>query len=483
MEEQTSPQLPVYSRRGLLALGGAAAAATLAAACSSDSTNGSTTVSVGATTPPVPTTVPVVTQPIVTDTVVVVTTPAAHSGAAQFGGGGGDGIVKIGLVAPTTGPLAGFGAAVPYVVDAVTKLAEGGLVLGDKSYRVQIVVKDAESRGDVAALRAGELILADAVDVMLVIGSPELVNPVADQCEANAVPCFSTLAPWQSYLAGRGGNPATVFDWTYHCFWGIDQLIAVFVDMWSTVDSNKTIGMLCPDDLDGNALASLDTGLTAAARGTGYSVVEPGRFTVGSKDFTDIAGQFAAVPADIVTGIATPADFAAFSTEADSQRLAPKLITMARALSYPAAVEAFGDRGDGLACEIGWAPTHPYVSSLTGEKAQDLADTYEASTGKQWTQYLGFVHALFEICFDALARAAGTDKQAIATAAAATKLDTVVGPVRFGAPGTPKNVAPTPLVGGQWQQTTGGTFPFDLVVTNNALAPEIPVNGALSPLR
>ena len=38
------------------------------------------------------------------------------------------------------------------------------------------------------------------------------------------------------------------------------------------------------------------------------------------------------------------------------------------------------------------------------------------------------------------------------------------------------------LVGGQWQKTNGGKYPFDLVVTNNSLSPEIPKTGELKPL-
>ena len=121
-------------------------------------------------------------------------------------------------------------------------------------------------------------------------------------------------------------------------------------------------------------------------------------------------------------------------------------------------------------------------SSLTGESAQELSDKYEAATGKQWTQFVGFVHALFEQTFDVLARAGSTDKQAISDAAAATSLDTIVGPLRFGAEGLPKNISTTSLVGGQWQKTDGGEYEFDLVVTNNSLSPEIPLGGELRPL-
>ena len=46
----------------------------------------------------------------------------------------------------------------------------------------------------------------------------------------------------------------------------------------------------------------------------------------------------------------------------------------------------------------------------------------------------------------------------------------------------PKNISTTSLVGGHWQQTDGGEFEFDLVVTNNSLSPEIPLGGELEPL-
>ena len=129
-----------------------------------------------------------------------------------------------------------------------------------------------------------------------------------------------------------------------------------------------------------------------------------------------------------------------------------------------------------------WTPNHPFTSSLTGETSKEVSDQYEASTGKQWTQFVGFVHALFEVCFDVLARAGSTDKQAIADAAAATKLDTIVGPIAYGKNGLPKNISPTSLVGGQWKKASGGKFPFELLVVNNKQSPEIPTNGELTPL-
>ena len=403
--------------------------------------------------------------------------------AAKFGGGGGDGTVKIGFTAPLTGPLAGFGEANPFILDGINELAADGIMLGDKSYSVEIIEKDVESSCDTAASRASELILDDGVDLMMAIATPEMINPVADQCEANGVPCLSTLAPWQPYFLGRGGDPAVGFDWTYHFFWGAEQLVGVFVDMWNTVDTNKMVGLLCPNDPDGNALADPETGFPAGAAGAGYTVVDPGRFETLTDDFCSIIGQFKDENVEIVVGIPMPPDFATFWTQANQQDFNPKLVTMAKAVLFSSAVEALGDIGDGLASEIWWTPNHPFSSSLTGEKASQSCRTSTrtrpASSGRSSS---ASCTPLFEVCFDVLARAGSTDKQAIGDAAAATSLDTIVGPVQYGANGVPKNISPTSLVGGQWQKTDGGEFPFDLVVTNNSLSPEIPTDGTLKPL-
>src|SRR5690606_38576688 len=108
--------------------------------------------------------------------------------AIRFGGGGGDGMVRIGFTAPLTGALAGFGEANDFILADIRNLVADGIMLGDQSYAVEIVVKDVESSSDVAASRAGELILDDGVDMVLAIATPEMINPVADQCEANGVP-------------------------------------------------------------------------------------------------------------------------------------------------------------------------------------------------------------------------------------------------------------------------------------------------------
>ena len=131
-----------------------------------------------------------------------------------------------------------------------------------------------------------------------------------------------------------------------------------------------------------------------------------------------------------------------------------------------------------------WTPSHPYKSSLSGVSAADLAKGYEQASGKQWTQPIGFVHSLFEVAVDAMKRSSDpTDSAALAKAIGATKLDTVVGLVAFGSDKVPsfaaRNIAKTPLVGGQWRLTDDK---YNMVITENKQAPQIPLGGDMQAL-
>lgn len=148
--------------------------------------------------------------------------------------------IKIGLVTPTTGPLAFFAEADNYVLGEFKKAIGSGLSIAGQTHPVEVIVKDSQSNSNRAAEVANELILGSKIDLMVVAHTPDTVNPVADQCEVNEVPCISTDAPWQPYFFGRHGDPAKGFKWTYHFFWGAGDLINVFIGMWDQLQTNKS---------------------------------------------------------------------------------------------------------------------------------------------------------------------------------------------------------------------------------------------------
>ena len=135
-----------------------------------------------------------------------------------------------------------------------------------------------------------------------------------------------------------------------------------------------------------------------------------------------------------------------------------------------------------MSTEIWWSPHHPFKSSLSGESAAQLAAAYTESTGRQWSQPLGYIHALFEVASDLLQRSADpASPQANLESLLATRVDTIVGAVAWGG-GPVKNVAKTPLVGGQWRLTPNGRFKYDLLITDNSGANFIPAVARMEPL-
>jgi branched-chain amino acid transport system substrate-binding protein len=407
-------------------------------------------------------------------------TSAAPAGTGIVGGGGGDGEIKIGLVTPATGALAVFAAADDFVTSGIEEFLADGLMVGDQSYTVTILREDSESNPDTAGQRAAKLINEDGIDLMVVGDTPETTNPVGSQCEANGVPCISSLAPWQPWFFGQNGDPATGFEWIYHFFWGLEDIIPTFIAMWDQVPTNKIVGGLFPNDGDGNAWGDETNGFPPPLEEAGYTLIDPGRYENGNQDFTAQINAFKDAGAEIVTGVMIPPDFPTFWRQAKQQGFVPKAASIGKALLFPEAVAAVGDDAVGLTTEVWWSPSHPYQSSLTGVTGPELATAYEEATGNQWVQSLGFVHALYEVAVAALVTAGSAEKEAVRDALGSLSLDTLVGPVAWGS-GPVKNVAKTTTVGGQWRQADTVTG-FEIVIVDNSGNPDVPTAGSIEPI-
>ena len=385
-------------------------------------------------------------------------------------------VIKIGHVSPRTGPIAPFGEADPYILDQIQKLVEKGISNGGRTYPVQIISKDSQSSTSRASEVAAELILRDKVDLIVAASTPDTTNPVADQAEVNEVPCVTTDCPWQPYFFGRKGDPAKGFNWTYHFFWGLEDVIGAFLALWNSAPTNKVVGGLFPNDADGNAWGDAERGLPKPLAAAGYKLIDPGRYQPVNNDFTSQISAFKTAGAEIVTGNMIPPDFATFWSQAAQQGFKPKIVTIGKALLFPSVINSLGARGNGLTTEIWWTPNHPFKSGLTGQSARELTDAYTRATQRPWTQPIGFKHALFEVAVDVLKRARNLgDPKSILEAITATNYNSIVGPVRW-AGGPVKNVSKTPLVSGQWQRKGNA---FDLVITQNETAKNIPVGGKL----
>ena len=397
--------------------------------------------------------------------------------------------VKIGYICPRTGVLARFGEGNNFILAGIRNVVANGIPIAGSTHPVEIIEKDSRSDQQHASDMALELIKSDHVDLLVASSTGATVNPVSDQCEKNGVPCITTDAPWQSYFFGRGGTPEKGFDWTYHFFWGLEDLIAVFTAMWNSIPTNKVVGALWPNDPEGIAYSDAKFGFPPALQAKGFQLVDAGRFDNSTPDYSAQIAAFRKANVEILSGVLPPPAFATFWKQAGEQNFRPKIASVAKGLLFPTAVEALGNRGAGLTTEVWWSPSFPFSSGLTGKNSAELCAAYEDETKKQWTQPLGYHHALFEVALDVLKRTKDIDSPAaIRDSILATRYDSIVGHISWS--GKPvKNVCKTPLVGGQWIPASefkgglaGQSFKNDLVIVNNEHDPAIGLQRKLVPI-
>ncbi len=389
------------------------------------------------------------------------------------------GTIKIGFVTPATGPLALFGETDGWSVSKIQELLKDGLQTPSGTYDVEILVRDGQSDPNRAAEVAGDLILNEGVHLIVPASTTDTVSPVADQAELYECPCVSTGAPWQAIIFPRGGaeNP---FKWTYHFFWGLDEALNTFVGLWDSLETNKKVGMLFPQNADGETWGNTEYGLPVPTQKAGYEITVPGFFQPRTNDYSAQITAFKEAGCDIVGGITYPDDFKTFVNQCAQQGYKPKAMTVAAALLFPGGTEALGPLGDGMSSEVWWTPAFPFKSTLTGQVSRDIADAWEAEQGRQWTQPLGYSHAIWEVALDILKRSSNPlDRTANRDAMVATNLDTLIGNVNFSG-GPHPNVSTTPIFGGQWVK--GEKWPYDLKIVDNTVNNLFEPEQAMKPL-
>jgi len=409
----------------------------------------------------------------------------ALAGCAPAGSdSGSDDTIKIGYIAPVTGPYAGFTDGDAYMLSVVRDQFASGIDIDGKNYTVEILDRDSGSDPAKAGELAQQLITQDNVDIVLATSTPETTNPVIAQCEANATPCLTTIAPWQAVVFGGGFDADKPMKWSHHFFFGIEGFGLTEPYAWDQVDTNKKVGVLWPNDADGGAFRDPVTGFTPMAESFGYTVVDPGPFENGNQDFTSIISKFKEENVEIISGVVVPPDFVTFWTQAAQQGFTPKVATVGKALFFPATVPSIpNDLGEGLAFATWWGPTFPFESSFDGTTPAEWIANFEASpegAGLTWNQATPQNFAMFEIVYAAF-QASGDpkDKAAVNKALDNINMMTLAGQIDF-VNGPFPGIAVVPTAVGQWEKQADGSWEWLVVDATNI--PGLPVDRPIAPI-
>jgi branched-chain amino acid transport system substrate-binding protein len=393
-------------------------------------------------------------------------------------------VIRVGYISPRSGALGTFGEGDEYLLGAVRGALKNGLAINDKTYKIEIIDRDSQSDPARAAQLTKKLINEDNIDFMVAASTPEVVNPVADACEAGGVPCLSTVTPWEVWYFGRGGKPGqpSPFKWTYHFSFGGAQFAGMYGSIWKLISTNGRVGVMYPNDADGNAIRGL---LPPAFEKAGFTVFDPGTFEDGTTDYTTQIAKLKKDQCEIVHFVGLPPDFATFWRQAAQHGYAKtvKIAQPAKCGSTLAEIEALGELGNNLSGGGPWNRAFPYTSPVTKMSGVELADGYEAASGRQASQELGATLAVFDAGIEALKAASNpTDKASLAKSLSNLNIITTIGLVDFVNSPMPHVVATSPLLGMQWRKTKPGSkFKYEQLVTENFNDPKVPVTIKLLP--
>jgi branched-chain amino acid transport system substrate-binding protein len=134
-------------------------------------------------------------------------TMAVAAALSACGGRGGELVLRVGLVAPLTGPSNDIGAGALEGAELALEALEasGGLKIADRPVRVDLVLRDAQSKPERAVRAAQELINKEGVCAL--IGSPLSAQaiPMALLAERAGVPMITQIATHPDVTRGRVG--------------------------------------------------------------------------------------------------------------------------------------------------------------------------------------------------------------------------------------------------------------------------------------
>ncbi len=399
--------------------------------------------------------------------------------------------LRIGVVTAKSGRLALLGKADEWWMDFASKAVPDGILCGDRRLRqIAFYTEDSGSAADLSAQAATRLIREARVDLLMCSGASNVVGGAAAQAEALECPFICDFVAWRPFIFDRGGSFDQPFKWTYAHAFGIEDVIASFVDMWGRLATNTKLGVLLPDDNQGAYWTDSRDGLPAAAEKAGYECTFLGPYRVPRPDFAASIAEFKKNGCEICCGYLSPADLITFWDQARAQDYTPKIMSVVGGLLFRQTLEALGPSAVNMTAECLWQPNWPYSDSITGKTAQELADDYERKADEQWTIGVG-QYAKFEWAVDVFKRVNDVlDKKDTIARVRTTRLETCMGLIDFTAPvasGDPskskrpaENVYKAPVAACQWVKS--GIYGYEPRTVATGKNRDLPIGGVLQPM-
>ena len=333
--------------------------------------------------------------------------------------------IKIGAPLALTGGLADEGKKQQIAYDMWLKRinAQGGISVGGKKMRVEIIQYDYQTNEQRVQQLAEKLIVDDKVDFLLAPFGSGHTKVVAGVAERYGVPVLATSASSESIfnqgykylfgtLAPNGGS--------------IDNLLTVVTKEFPKV---KKIAILGREDVFPKSMATI---MDDSAKKAGLQVVSMEFYPVGALDLATPIAKIKSLNPDWIYITGYSKDLVLARKQMADLNLKAPVVTMITGPVYREYIDAVGPLAEGITSATWWY-----------HGAQFKGDDPWGSTKAFYDEFVArekadpdYVHASSAACLVALQKAiekAGTiDKAKVRDALASLDIMTFYGPIKFG---------------------------------------------------
>jgi branched-chain amino acid transport system substrate-binding protein len=333
--------------------------------------------------------------------------------------------IKIGAVVPLTGRYAALGAQVRagYEIAVQQVNAAGGVTVGGKKMQIELTMLDDESDPTKTVARLESLATQGVVAYLGGAGS-DLHAAAASIGDKNKIPYLGIAFALHSihkqglrYLFSPFPKSP---DLTRETFVFLDALIPA-------PERPRKVALILERTDWGKEMGSH---WETMAKQNNYQVVASGEYAPGAKDFSDLVLKAKAAGAEAVFSLPSPPDGMTLVKQMKELDFSPKAAVFIRASDPPVWSQNLGKDGDYVLLSPGWhfAARYPKVAELN--------EAHQKLFKRPADPLVGPSYACIQIIADAISRAGALDRDKLRDAIAATKMTTVIGPVRFRSDGT-----------------------------------------------
>ena len=333
--------------------------------------------------------------------------------------------IEVGAVVPLTGRYAALGAQVKtgYEIAVQHINGAGGVTVGGKKLQIKLTMLDDESDPTKTVARL-ETLASQGVVAYLGGAGSDLHGAAASIADKNKIPylgvAFAFHGIHQQGLRYLFSPFPKSPDLTRETFVFLDAMIPA-------AQRPKKVALFLERTDWGKEMGS---GWESLAKKHGYQIVSSGEYAPGSKDFSDLILKAKSAGAESVLALPSPPDGMTIVKQMKELDFNTKVNLFIRAADPPVWAKNLSKDGDYVLLSPGWHFAAKYP------KVKELNEAHQKLLNRPSDPLVGPAYACLQILADAAVRAKTLDRDKLRDAIAATKMTTVVGPVRFRADGT-----------------------------------------------